>query len=516
MRTFDHGQINKKDKIRRKKGQNSNLKKVQRYIASLDDKQISRMIEDSGKPYLAKGADVTGNSIYENTIKSQSAIQPKLEISQPNDRSEQQADKVAAGVTKGDTSLSKTALEQPVADISTKSEGSGMTTTPGFDQQLQGTKGQGQKLETGVKSEMESHLGTDLSGVNIHTSGNAKSMSEGINAKAFTHGQDVYFNQGQYNPSSVEGKSLLAHELTHTVQQGNGVEMKVQRQAINPPAVTGKEKDGDISTDTNYVFNTKQGKWVSTDNYITSTYKISQYIPDAYIQSEWYLYWKNGGINFQNIFNVAGKRTKIDPIELFTLAIGEGLAIWVDLNSFSFNKEISGYYDLGLDYFSEMYKNPNVKKYLPANYSQVSSFTTTTQEEFVRDDVERNEAGGKTIVPSAMFKNLQSGIDGLAAVYASCRDKIVDYGQSKGYGTPTPEQKQFWSYYTFQSFEKAKKALDLTKGWDYSAFYISTNPRYLIITTGNHPSNISSKALKRVATTKHIKIKAKIITNANT
>ncbi len=271
MKTFEHGFENGKGKIKRRKGSNSNLKKVQRFAASLNKEQISRMVSDSGKPYLEKGTDVTGNSIYKKT-KNASVIQPKLEISQPNDRSEQQADKVAAGVTKGDTNLSKTALEQPVADISTKSEGSGMTTTPGFDQQLQGTKGQGQKLDTGVKSEMENHLGSDLSGVNIHTGGNAKSMSEDINAKAFTHGQDVYFNQGQYNPASVEGKSLLAHELTHTVQQGAGkVQAKIQRfgaeshEKVESNALT-KEKNGKKGLSSAEAHATYYGNWTRDFN----------------------------------------------------------------------------------------------------------------------------------------------------------------------------------------------------------------------------------------------------------
>ena len=228
MRTFDNEHLHRKG-IRRKKNQNSNLAKVQRFVASLSTEQISRMIEDSGKPYGAVGADVTGRSILDNSVKGHSKIQPKLEISHPQDKSEAQADKVAEGVVKGDADLSRSALESPVSDISAKSDEGGMTTTPQFDQQLGGTKGQGQKLDMNVRSEMESHLGSDLSGVNIHTGGDAKTMSESISAKAFTHGQDVYFNEGQYNPSSDQGKSLLAHELTHTVQQGNGLGRKIQR-----------------------------------------------------------------------------------------------------------------------------------------------------------------------------------------------------------------------------------------------------------------------------------------------
>ncbi|MCW3103393.1 MAG: hypothetical protein JWO09_1833 [Bacteroidetes bacterium] len=229
MRTYDHGFESSRGKVRRKK-KGSNLETIQRYIASLSEEQVSRMMEGSGKSY-ANGQDVTGRAIFENTKRHErEEVQAKLAISQPQDQSEKQADKVAVGVTKGDASISKMALEQTPSDINAKSEDAGMTTTPGFDQQLQGTKGQGSKLDANVRTEMEGHLGTDLSGVNIHTGGEAQKMSGDINAKAFAHGQDVYFNEGQYNPSSQEGKGLLAHELTHTVQQKGDVGRKVQRQ----------------------------------------------------------------------------------------------------------------------------------------------------------------------------------------------------------------------------------------------------------------------------------------------
>ncbi|MBK6730899.1 MAG: DUF4157 domain-containing protein [Bacteroidetes bacterium] len=66
---------------------------------------------------------------------------------------------------------------------------------------------------------MENAFSTDFSAVKIHTDVQASEMSKGINAKAFTYGNDIYFGEGQYNVDSGEGKHLLAHELTHTLQQ---------------------------------------------------------------------------------------------------------------------------------------------------------------------------------------------------------------------------------------------------------------------------------------------------------
>ena len=63
-------------------------------------------------------------------------------------------------------------------------------------------------------------MGADFSNVRIHDDSNAAQMSKDLNAQAFTHGNDIYFNSGKYDTSSSAGQHLLAHELTHTVQQG--------------------------------------------------------------------------------------------------------------------------------------------------------------------------------------------------------------------------------------------------------------------------------------------------------
>ncbi|PXY39334.1 peptidoglycan-binding protein [Flavobacterium cheongpyeongense] len=84
---------------------------------------------------------------------------------------------------------------------------------------LDSSKGGGTGLDKKTKNEMESGFGTDFSNVKIHTDARAVQMSQELGAQAFTNGNDVYFNQGKYNPDSREGKHLLAHELTHTVQQ---------------------------------------------------------------------------------------------------------------------------------------------------------------------------------------------------------------------------------------------------------------------------------------------------------
>jgi hypothetical protein len=67
---------------------------------------------------------------------------------------------------------------------------------------------------------MGSSFGVDFSNVNIHTDPEAISMNRELGAQAFTHGNDIYFNSGMYDTDSAGGRQLLAHELTHVIQQG--------------------------------------------------------------------------------------------------------------------------------------------------------------------------------------------------------------------------------------------------------------------------------------------------------
>ena len=77
----------------------------------------------------------------------------------------------------------------------------------------------GAQMDAKTRAEMEQKFGVDFSQIRIHTDSDAAQMSKDLGAQAFTHGHDIYFNKGKYDPRSIEGKQLLAHELTHTIQQ---------------------------------------------------------------------------------------------------------------------------------------------------------------------------------------------------------------------------------------------------------------------------------------------------------
>ena len=89
-----------------------------------------------------------------------------------------------------------------------------------FERKLEVSKNSGEKLQGEVKLEMEAKIGADFSNIRVHTGPVADELSKDIGALAFAIGNHVYFKEGQFNPESKEGRHLLAHELTHTVQQG--------------------------------------------------------------------------------------------------------------------------------------------------------------------------------------------------------------------------------------------------------------------------------------------------------
>jgi Domain of unknown function (DUF4157) len=173
------------------------------------------------------------------------AIQRKLSIGAVDDPLEDEADAMADKVMRmpeqpfvqrkwAECEEEEKVQRKPLASsitpfIQTKGADGG-TASDAVTQQIHATRGSGSNLDRPTQSFMESRFGTDFSNVKIHTGDDAVQMSRELNAQAFTVGSDIYFNSGKYNPSSHSGKHLLAHELTHTIQQNSGIHnKKIQR-----------------------------------------------------------------------------------------------------------------------------------------------------------------------------------------------------------------------------------------------------------------------------------------------
>ncbi len=93
-----------------------------------------------------------------------------------------------------------------------------------FTNLLSQSKGRGQPLPKQARAEMESTFGADFSAVRVHAGDEAYRLANRTSALAFAHESDIYFNRGQFQPDTASGKRLLAHELTHVVQQGRAVQ----------------------------------------------------------------------------------------------------------------------------------------------------------------------------------------------------------------------------------------------------------------------------------------------------
>jgi hypothetical protein len=101
---------------------------------------------------------------------------------------------------------------------------------------ISSARGGGKALDPGMQESMGQATGHDFGGVRVHTSPEADTLSKQLHARAFTTGQDIFFREGTYNPTSSAGKKLIAHELTHVVQQsGGGTGKSLGRMTVHGP-----------------------------------------------------------------------------------------------------------------------------------------------------------------------------------------------------------------------------------------------------------------------------------------
>lgn len=158
-------------------------------------------------------------------------LQAKLKVNAPGDRYEREADRVAEQVMR----MPALAVQHSCAcgggclrcQMEPAQDGSG---GGAHSVQLASVTGvlaaPGQHLDAGTQGFMESRFGHDFSQVRVHTGSAAERSSQALNARAYTVGNNIVFGSGQFAPNTSEGRKLLAHELTHVVQQ-RGSDRKV-------------------------------------------------------------------------------------------------------------------------------------------------------------------------------------------------------------------------------------------------------------------------------------------------
>ncbi len=204
----------------------------------------------------ATAASQIASNLVDNVSSKHLPIQRKLAVGAADDPLEHEADAMADRVVRMPFSSTQHAIQRHcnhceeeendgiaqrkplVSFIQKKENGQGeAAASDAVTNQINATKGGGSGMDNQTLSFMESRFGTSFQDVRIHTGGYATELSQQLNAKAFTVANNVYFNQNKYAPNTTDGKHLLAHELTHTVQQNHSSiqPMLIQRDlAVEP------------------------------------------------------------------------------------------------------------------------------------------------------------------------------------------------------------------------------------------------------------------------------------------
>lgn len=167
-------------------------------------------------------------------------LQTKLAINKPADEYEQEADKVA------DQIMSVSAYDSPsgrpsyIQGVAVQPTGQQEVAPASVDQVLAGP---GHPLEAAVRQDMEHRLGYDFSSVRVHSDAAAEHSAREINAQAYTVGHSIVFGAGQFAPATQEGRGLIAHELTHVVQQSSPRRLQVSQsyEKSSIPAISSSQ-----------------------------------------------------------------------------------------------------------------------------------------------------------------------------------------------------------------------------------------------------------------------------------
>lgn len=203
------------------------------------------------------GASQSIGNLSLHQLLASGTIQAKLRLSQPGDADERDADRIADKVVSLEGQKNNSGPSSPPPGRGQPRQSGSIhrkLDRASFDSQhvggdLLGSLGPGAPMDPQTRALMESRFGQDFSSVRIHDGAAAAQSAESIHARAFTHDHDVVFGSGAYAPHSREGKHLLAHELTHVVQQRGSSTPTVHRSSdqTHTPAKQQQSEPGFFS-----------------------------------------------------------------------------------------------------------------------------------------------------------------------------------------------------------------------------------------------------------------------------
>jgi hypothetical protein len=156
-----------------------------------------------------------------------------------------------------------TEMEKEDKTIQPKAVGNVTNAPAKISSQIESSAGKGNALPKKVLHNMNKSFGVNFGKVRIHDNKEAINMNKELHAHAFTHGNDIYFNEGKFDTQSTAGKFLLAHELTHVIQQnGDSIERYIQKSGDEQADPLAVQPGGPFDTnDQTYTLKWKDGQW---------------------------------------------------------------------------------------------------------------------------------------------------------------------------------------------------------------------------------------------------------------
>jgi hypothetical protein len=174
--------------------------------------------------------------------RSHRRVQTALKVSNPNDAAEREAEATARAVmampapaVTARARVPMLAARAPAAAPASKAKND--ETSPELTAAIKSELGRGRTLPNATREFLEPRFRANFAGVRIHTDGKAENLTTRLGARAFAYGRDIFFNAGAFQPDTPEGMELIAHELTHTIQQQEVVQREVQVTQRSEPQV---------------------------------------------------------------------------------------------------------------------------------------------------------------------------------------------------------------------------------------------------------------------------------------
>jgi hypothetical protein len=197
------------------------------------------------RPNVPLASEIAPVAVSNRAI--QTTLQRSLRVGRAGDHFEQEADAVAdrvmamRGTGSSDTPTGGVLQRQPVEEEEEEQElqakpvnrSGGAVVDASTAAAITSARGSGSPLPTGERSFFEPRLQRGFGAVRVHTGNGAAVLARRVNARAFTVGGDMFFGDHQWRPGTVEGRRLIAHELTHVIQQRQGRSEHVRRQVLS-------------------------------------------------------------------------------------------------------------------------------------------------------------------------------------------------------------------------------------------------------------------------------------------